>query len=200
MLDFLDRVKIDPSDVRILIKGGAFDELEKSRSRPELMWQLQWWQSQRYKNIKSGLPTLFDRHETMPVNMPKSANYDDHTILKQEVETLGFLISRHPLMLYEDKMKKLPFIRAIDLEKHVNKYVTTIGWLITRKLAETKTGQMMEFMSFEDTTAIYETTFFPNTYNKFVHMMTFTRPYVLYGKVDSQYDAVTFNVIKVNFL
>ena len=121
-------------------------------------------------------------------------------VLEHEVETLGMLISRHPLTLYTDRLKKLNYVRARDLHRYVGKKVTTIGWLITRKATRTKTDEMMEFISFEDTTDIYETVFFPNTYNKFCYMMTHSKPYILRGKVEQEFDAVTMTVERVEFL
>jgi len=91
-------------------------------------------------------------------------------------------------------------VHGKHLKNYVNKNIRTIGWLITRKTVSTKTGEMMEFVSFEDTTAIYETTFFPKIYEKFVHMMSFTRPYILHGRVESHYGAETLNVHKVEWL
>ena len=58
----------------------------------------------------------------------------------------------------------------------------------------------MEFLSFEDTTAIYETTFFPRSYARFAHMMTSKRPFVLAGRIDEQFGAVSLIVEKVTFL
>jgi DNA polymerase III alpha subunit len=55
----------------------------------------------------------------------------------------------------------------------------------------------MEFLSFEDTTALYEATFFPRTYARFCHMMARDRPYVLEGKVDEDLGVFTLNVARV---
>ena len=39
--------------------------------------------------------------------------------------------------------------------------MTTVGWWVTGKLITTKDDEPMEFISFEDTSALYETIFFP---------------------------------------
>ena len=82
----------------------------------------------------------------------------------------------------------------------MGKKVTTIGWLVTRKATRTKNDEMMEFISFEDTTAIYETVLFPKTYNQFCYMMTHAKPYVLQGKVEEEFGAVTLTVDHLLFL
>jgi len=58
----------------------------------------------------------------------------------------------------------------------------------------------MEFVSFEDTTAIYETTFFPRAYERFCALLSTARPFVLRGKVDEDFGAVSLTVEQVSFL
>jgi DNA polymerase III alpha subunit len=56
----------------------------------------------------------------------------------------------------------------------------------------------MEFLTFEDETGIVETTFFPeNTYNRFCHMHGLGHPYLLYGKVEEEWGAITLTVDRV---
>src|SRR3989454_1708106 len=64
----------------------------------------------------------------------------------------------------------------------------------------TKDDEPMEFISFEDTTAIYETTFFPRAYARFCSMLTTARPYLLRGKVEEDFGAVTVTVDDLTFL
>ncbi|MBN2355910.1 DNA polymerase III subunit alpha, partial [candidate division KSB1 bacterium] len=198
--DFLTRVTVDPSDITLLVKAGCFDALEAKASRPQLLWQLHLWKAchAKEKNIGETL-SLF---QTTPIteNLPRPPEYSQKELWRMESEILGFLLSRHPLTLYEAKIARISHVKGCDLDKHVGEKVQTIGWLITHKLISTKDRQLMEFLSFEDTTAIYETVFFPKVYNKYAHMMSATKPYVLFGRVDEQYDAVNLNVEKVTFL
>ena len=192
--DFLSRVKIDPADVEILIKAGCFDAIER-QSRPALMWLAKMERSQ----VKSS-PTLSLFENDQPPTIPQALDYDLSTILRQEMETLGCLMSRHPLSLYKKNLKKRTVVKAIDLESFINKRVTTLGWFITGKVTSTKKQDLMEFISFEDTTAIYETVFFPKAFTKFVHMMSHDRPYLLMGRVDCQYGAITIMVEQIDIL
>ena len=47
----------------------------------------------------------------------------------------------------------------------------------------------MEFLTFEDEGGIVETTFFPAVYDRFCHMVSRNRPYILYGKVEEDWGA-----------
>jgi len=194
--DFLKRIDPDSNDARILIKAGVFDHLEPNRTRPELMWSLSFWQHKE-KQKRKGSISLFE-DQAGPV--PKTTAYDSATQLRHECETLGFLFSRHPLTLYRDQLKKLQYIRAEHMHRYVGKKVTAIGWLVTRKMTRTKNDDTMEFISFEDTTAIYETVLFPKVYQKFCYMLTHAKPYVLRGKVEQEFGAITLTVEEVAFL
>jgi error-prone DNA polymerase len=107
---------------------------------------------------------------------------------------LGFLLSRHPLALYRDAIARLRPVPGRDLAAHAGREVTAIGWLVTGKIVETRAGEPMEFLSFEDTTAIYETTFFPDAYARFCPLLTRCRPFVLRGRVEEEFGAVTLTV------
>jgi len=58
----------------------------------------------------------------------------------------------------------------------------------------------MEFLTFEDETGIVETTFFPDAYRRFCHIIDRERPYLLFGKVEDDWGAVTLTVERVSVL
>jgi len=126
--------------------------------------------------------------------------YSPSLMLKHELETLGFMLSIHPLDRYRDLLNRLNHTLAKDLHNHVGEYVTMVGLLVTGKTVQTKDGDPMKFVSFEDTTGIYETVFFPKVYHRFCHMLNELRPYLLKGKVEEDFTAVTLTVTGIEFL
>jgi len=52
----------------------------------------------------------------------------------------------------------------------------------------------MEFLTFEDETGLVETTFFPEAYRRFCHLLDRGQPYLLSGKVEQDWGAVTLTV------
>jgi len=58
----------------------------------------------------------------------------------------------------------------------------------------------MKFVSFEDTTGLYETVFFPKAYNQFCHMLNEMRPYVLKGRVEEDFGSISLTVNWIGFL
>src|SRR5262245_55498561 len=217
--DFLRRVPLDPSDARLMIRAGVFDGIgfggdgaptsgrpgaadgAASAIRPRLHWRLAEWAA-RTEGRRSAVRSLFPP-DLGPLPDPRP--YDEVYLLQDEADTLGFLVSRHPLTLYRDHLAALRRsgtvpVRAEALKEHVGRRITTIGWLITGKVVTTKDDEPMEFISFEDTTAIYETTFFPQAYARFCGMLTTARPYVLKGRIEEEFGAVTMTVEDAAFL
>ncbi len=195
--DFLRRVPLDPADIKILVKAGACDRISGGATRPEMIWKalaLHETRPSRHPAVR----TLFQDME--PVAAPKVPCYSERTILEHELETLDFLISRHPLSLYAAQLSKLKYVKGADLYRSIGKRVTAVGWWVTGKVVTTRQEEPMEFISFEDTTALYETTFFPRAYARFCHMMCRSRPYVLSGLVEEDFGAVSLTVDTVRFL
>ncbi|HXI03275.1 MAG TPA: DNA polymerase III subunit alpha, partial [Candidatus Saccharimonadales bacterium] len=201
--DFLARVEIDPADVRLLILSGAFDAIAGGRTRPEMMWRWAIWNGGRLPVRAGPAASLFAGEIAEPsAPVPGSpGDYDPRKVLSDEIDTLGFLMSRHPLTLHRHAVSRIRgVVPARDLRAHIGRRVTTVGWLVTGKVVDTREGEPMEFVSFEDTTALYETTFFPEAYAKFCHMLSYTRPYVLRGKVEEDFGAISLTVSGLGFL
>jgi DNA polymerase III alpha subunit len=205
--DFLRRVRPQPAQARRLVLAGACDRLDPSRTRPELLWQLKRWE--KTEKVREKGPTLFSlsHRERAGVRgfaedqpLPRPPQYRASELLRQELESLGFLLSRHPLSLYETELKRYRPIRAQNLPRHVGERVTLIGWWVTGKLVETSRQEPMEFITFEDTTALFETTFFPRAYARFCHLLQRARPYILRGKVEDDRGAISLNVDEVTLL
>jgi error-prone DNA polymerase len=194
--NFLHRTPLDPSDMRVLIKAGCFDSLTGERTRAELLWQVYAGRKMKTPSSQTELP-LFD---TEILQIPKLGHYDFRTMLLHEVEVLGFPLSVHPLDFYRNCLEGLQYIPARDMEKYVGRQVTMIGWWVTNKLVYTKKEEPMSFISFEDTTALYETVFFPNAFRRFCSRWTQVRPYILKGKVEEDLGALSLNVQEMRFL
>ncbi len=218
--DLLRRVDLDPADLRLLIRAGACDAMAGGRTRPQLTWRaLEWEEARRGRRGagarragvagrvrrpgaggEAGAPLLplFDAPPLDPI--PDAPPQDRLTVLRHEVEALGFLASRHPLTLYRRPLSRLRVVDGRDLHRHVGRRVLTVGWYVTGKVVDTRSDEPMEFVSFEDTTALYETTFFPDAYRRFCRRLTHTRPYLLSGRVEEDFGAVTLTVEDLGFL
>ncbi|WP_224984562.1 DNA polymerase III subunit alpha [Geomonas agri] len=187
--DFLHRANVQRADAERLVKAGCFDVQEGEQRRPALLWELLHFQQE-------ATALLFEQKTELPTPPP----YDADTVLRQEVEALGFLASRHPLALYKAQWQRHRPIKASELIKHSGKWVTMVGWWITTKAVEDKHGRPMEFVSFEDVTAIFDATFFPDVYARFCRKLSQRRPYLLKGVVEEEFGVATLRVKWVGFL
>ena len=191
--DFLRRVRMASADVMLLVKAGCFDTLEGRERRPALLWQLL---ADRHACDGNGNGLLFAE----PVAVPAAPAYDDETMLRQERECLGMLLSCHPLLLHRRELARLKPVPANQLRQWAGRYVTMVGWWVTGKTVQDKDGRPMEFVSFEDTTALFDVTFFPRAYARFCRQLTRHRPYLLKGKVEEEFGVATLNVEWIGFV
>ncbi|MBW2000473.1 MAG: DNA polymerase III subunit alpha, partial [Deltaproteobacteria bacterium] len=197
--EFLSRMAshIRLQDVRVLIKAGCFDGIASGLPRSALVWQaLRFFSKKEERNT-------FDLFFACPGNeLAKShyAPYPRKLMLRNEMETLGFLLSIHPLDQYKDRLRRFRYVNASELASYVGETVTTVGWMVTGKTVHTKEGDPMKFVSFEDTTGLYETVFFPRAYHRFCHMLNGSRPYILKGRVQEEFGAITLTVHWIDFL
>jgi error-prone DNA polymerase len=180
--DFLTRVDPDEAQARALIRAGCCDALAGELTRPALLWRLY---------AASG------RHSG---SLPVPEDYPVSRKLAHEIESFGFLVSRHPLTLYHAQIERLRPIPASHMPRFVGQRVTMVGWLITEKPVETKHGEAMEFVTFEDQTALYDATIFPALYRRCHQLLTPNRAYVVRGLVEEEFGVATLTVSDLNAL
>lgn len=184
---FLEIVRPDSEEGRNLIHSGALDGFGLSRAH--LLWKQAVHQSGRAVG-----GSLYERPQ--PQAMPDFPSEDRLERLRLQFAALGFLPDRHPMTFYEESRRQARTIMACDIQRHIGKRVHFMGWLITGKVVTTKKQEPMEFLTFEDETGLVETTFFPDAYARFCHMLDRNRPYLLTGLVEENWGAVTLTVEK----
>ena len=187
--DFLYRVQPAADEARALAHAGALDGLAPHENRATLLWEIRRWEQKKEAGASS---LLFG-----PGGMPNPHLPSVPTLEKwrNEYRVLGFLCTMHPITLVRDKGGRST--KARDVVLHVGSTIRFAGWLLTGKTVSTKTGEVMEFLTFEDETGLVETTFFPGIYNRYAHVLDSGRPYLLEGLVESDYGAVTLTVKRV---
>ena len=196
MEDFLQRARPDEAEARALIHAGALDRLAPGVSRAGLMWSLARWQRRRKTPARQGrlfAPPSERGHPAFPPDDPL-------TRLRREFAVLGFLCDRHPMSLYQAVRERAGTVVAAAIAGHLGRRARFAGWLVAGKVVHTKHGDPMEFLTFEDETGIVETTFFPAVYHRFCHMLDGGRPYLLTGRVEQDWGAVTLTVDRAALL
>ncbi|MGD9236892.1 MAG: DNA polymerase III subunit alpha [Desulfobacterales bacterium] len=196
MPDFFERVRPAEDEARSLINCGALDVFNPGGNRATLLWELACWL--KSKRPKAPAPSLFDDAGSVAdCPQPPLPAENERERLRREFSVLGFLCDRHPMELFADRLHACRTVKAADLPRFVGRRVTMAGWLITGKVVSTKRGDPMEFLTFEDETGIVETTFFPEAYRRFCHIIDRQRPYLLTGKIEQDWGAITLTVAHV---
>lgn len=175
--DFLQRVKPEPAQARALVRAGCCDSIAGELTRPALMWRL-------YAGSDA---------TTGPLPIP-----DDYAAAQKrahEIQSFGFLASRHPLTLCRKQIERLRPVPASQMHRFVGQRITMVGVLITEKATETKQGRAMEFITLEDVTALYDATLFPEVYRRCCHLLSPNRPYVVHGLVEESFGVATLTVL-----
>jgi DNA polymerase-3 subunit alpha/error-prone DNA polymerase len=189
LVDFLERVRPDEEEARVLVHARAFDEMHPSESHAALLWQIAAW---RKSTAGSKSRDLFTRgaEVTSPALLPD----DPRARLQAEMQALGFLCDVHPMVLCESAVARHHVVKAKDIARFAGRRVRCAGFLVTGKVVSTIQGEPMEFITFEDETGLMECTFFPETYRRFCHMLDHHRPYFIEGKAEEDYGAFTITV------
>ena len=193
LLDFLHRVRPADDEARALIHAGALDGLvEKPTNRSRMHYQLAQWRQSR----AAAVHRLFPPPALSPPDLP-----DRHPLeqLRNEYRVLGFLCHRHPICLFDQHRLRLGTVLAQDFNKFAGRRekISFLGWPVTAKIVGTKTGQPMEFITFEDETGQVECTLFPGTYQRHCHLLHGGAPLLLTGTVDQDFGALSFTVTHV---
>ena len=174
--DFCLRTDPELAQARLLIKSGCFDSIACALSRPGMLWQ------------------AYARHnQENPDELPNPKEYSEDERLAHEIECFGFVLSCHPIDLYRIEPRVHGCIAASQMQEHIGKRVRILGWLINEKLTQTKKGDPVEFVTFEDTSAVYEATFFSDSYRLW-HLLAPNHLFLVEGIVEGDFGAVTLNV------
>lgn len=195
------RVAPDRTDAEALVGSGGLDAISSELSRAEKLMRL--LSLQVVRETQNG-PELFD--ELLP-EAPSSATErgpvkplvveSERKLLEEQMRYLGTTLAVHPMILWPGAMGRKR-VRGRELNSFVGRNVELVGWPVTAKPVLTSTDEPMEFVSFEDETAIFETVLFPEAYRKYRHLLFDERPLLIKGLVEKDRGAVTVTVKEIN--
>jgi len=110
-----------------------------------------------------------------------------------QMRWLSTTLACHPLSLVPGALET-PRVRASSLSARVGATVRLVGWLITAKEVLTAHEEPMEFLTFEDETATFETVLFPAAYSKFRPALLEGGAFIVEGKVEESHGAITLTI------
>ena len=186
--DFCARITCRFEDIRALIRAGALDSVADGCTRPQLFFR--WLSPRREQGLGFAPPPA-----------PALGDYPFAVKLADEVQTLGIVVSRHPLEVFRPRIRRMaqrlglpPLVRSVDIGSCRGGAIWTAGILVTGKEVSTKKREPMIFVSFEDEEAIYETVFFPDAFNRFYPLLDDGWAFLVQGRVQDDLGAVAISV------
>ncbi len=179
LADFLERTDIPFADVRVLIRAGGFDELEPGRSQPDLLLQLM---QQRHAHVYAGSGSLLQPQLSAPAAV-QLQGLTPAQRYRTEVASFGYPLTWHPLEPYRSIIAGRTIL-ARDLPRHVGRSVTLAGICLTTKTVQTRKGEPMEFLTFEDRSDVFECVLFPAQYRLFNDLVRWEKMMLVTGRVE----------------
>lgn len=189
--DFCERVQnesVNKKCVESLIKAGAFDEFEQTRSTLMASFEtiLDSIADSSKKSYK-GQVSMFDlgggeqedtnELEKLKYNYTTLKEYTDKELLSMEKEMLGLYISGHPLEEFRKEIEKYTNINTMQIQEGLDEYAETnklpykdgqavkyAGIINSIKKKFTKNNKIMAFITIEDLYGSIETIAFENCY------------------------------------
>ena len=150
-----------------------------------------------------------ERNQLSEMTIPLLDEYEDMVLLDYEKEVTGLYISRHPMDMYTDIVRKngVPENRVYFPDEetgyhpigmnqgYVSGIITSLKIIYTKK-----DGRPMAFMELEDQTAVVDVVVFPKQFEQYGNELGVDRPLILYGKIDRKEEKLTFLAENIYFL
>lgn len=191
--DFVERASPGEGDLLALCGAGAFDGLFGGARRSlQLRAMLRALAEHGAASMPGEGPALFANEAPWRISPRRGPLSGEE--LQVEFERLGFLCEHHPLELWGEALAGLSRSMGRELPGLIGRRVRVVGWPVARKGVLTSRGEAMEFVSFEDETAIYETVLFPEEYRSLSRVLDGVRPYVIEGIVEEDQGALSLTV------
>ena len=195
--DFCSRVdsrKVNRRVIESLIKAGAFDSLGAKRSQHFAILDQAMEQAQAAQRDKeSGQLSLFSimpmttKEKSTSIALPDIPEWNQKDLLAAEKETVGFYITGHPLDDFRDELKQATDSEITELPQRSDGSAVRVGGLIkSRKDIKNKKGELMSFITLEDTSSSVEVIIFSQTFAECAHIIRDDTPLVVQGVLQNE--------------
>ena len=189
VFDFCHRVdmrKLNKRALECLIKVGAFDSTGARRAQVAAVLDRTVDQAMAAQRAESrGQTSIFaslesddapgSRRGTLPLDesLPDLPEWTEDQLLASEKELIGFYITSHPLVRYEEAAGRFSTCRTDSLSEVADaKEVKLCGIIGTIKPTMTKKGDRMAYLSVEDLHGSVEVIVFPDLYQTAAALIT----------------------------
>ncbi|MDD5748303.1 MAG: DNA polymerase III subunit alpha [Actinomycetota bacterium] len=198
-LNFCERVPSSVTNkktVESLIKSGAFDSLEQSRSLLLSNYENQLATALRKRREEEeGLISLFSENENPDENQIEFLKNDSretptNKMLAFEKEMLGVYVSDHPLSEWKDALMNQAEIEISQISPEMDRSSLCIGGIINRfEKHYNKQGKAWATFTLEDFSGSIEAVVFYSKYEKFQEKIKNDAIVIVKGRLDLKGDS-----------
>ena len=184
--NFLRRVNTSHPEAESLVLCGALDFT--GRPRTELMWELKLTFETERRARKAGRLFHGNFHALRP---PRLRDFNENDRIFHELELLELVTGTHILKMLRPSLPSDGIADSRSIRGRIGKPIRLIGMLDATRRVDTGCGDRMEFLTLEDEHGLWECTLFPSAYRRFGKQIGPWGPYLVEGKVEEQYGAIT---------
>ena len=219
--DFCERMQkeaVNKKCIESLIKAGAFDEFEQTRSTLLASFEaiIDTINDTSRKTLQ-GQVSMFDlgktedeKIENMKYNFTTLKEFDEKELLSMEKEMLGIYISGHPLDKIREQIENISTINTLQMlqmseensMKEDGKQVKYAGIITSIKKKYTKRNTLMAFMTVEDLYGSTEIIVFDSCYSKAQNILLEENIILIDGRLSIREDEpvkiVANNIVEFN--
>ncbi len=190
--------------IESLIKAGAFDEFEQTRSTLLASFEgIIDTINDTSRKTMQGQVTMFDlgnseddKIEEMKYSFTTLKEFEEKELLSMEKEMIGIYISGHPLERLRSKIENVSTINTLKMlqmkeENNLSldgKQVKYIGIINSIKKKYTKKNTLMAFLSVEDLYGTTEIIVFDSCYSKSQHILMNENIVLIEGRLSIRED------------
>jgi DNA polymerase-3 subunit alpha len=213
--DFVERQ--DPSFcnrriIEALAKSGAFDEIHPNRAEVvanvSVLLGLMQSTFEQKNSDQIGLFGLSGEEEEAPTlsrpDLTFVNQWDKFEKLKQELSSLGFYLSSHPLEAYADVLRDVDGLVEINtLEDRATEggvIVKVAGVIAAKRIRKTKTGKRMAILHLSDRSGQDEIAVFPESYEAYADLIDANVPLLAHLSVSLDEDRLRVSVERLENL
>lgn len=209
VFDFCTRIesrKLNRRTLESLVRCGAFDSVNKNRAQLfESLDNLITYSSLKQKSAVEGQHALFEISDSIDAPELKDVeNWDEKTILSNELDVLGFYVSTHPMRKYANELKK--YTSKVDSETINNvsdkSRITIAGVVRSLDIKHTKRGTgLLGNLILEDLNGFVEAVVFNDTLRESLPVLEQKiEPIIVKGIVEKTDDKVKIRVTDIHSL
>ena len=187
--DFCNRVDLRIANkevVESLILSGSFDCFGLKRLKLSRMAEDAVFSAQKNQEIQeSGQDFLFENMSEQMQKIYPDEEYPEDRLLSFEKKLLGIYLSGHPLVKYEEQMKRFVSNNILSLREAKDGSTVTLGGIINRlDLKTTKKNERMAILTLEDLGGVVEVVVFPKLFERVNRYLAEEALVIVKGRLD----------------